>query len=241
MTVVLLPVAGLVGGHDVAGVVLGEVGDVAVAVLVDGGALVGAELAAHLRDRAFPVAGVDLVVVTRGRGVEHMVGAGLVGEVDVADTLLIEGHGRAHGLELVGIDRVEITDLNHLGNVVVAEALVDDGFVGLAVLVDGGFTGDLGVLPDFAAVAVAILVDGQVAAFAVALVTVGIVGASGLVDVDLAVHVVDLFGGGVVGGAVLDDHRVVGRAHLDLFDVGLVAVAVLVGFCRCCFPGCPGR
>jgi len=39
--------------------------------------------------RAFPVAGVDLVVVTHGGGVQHMAVAILVGEVHVAGALLV--------------------------------------------------------------------------------------------------------------------------------------------------------
>ncbi|MNV09504.1 hypothetical protein D3C71_999980 [compost metagenome] len=161
--------------------------------------------------------------------------ASLVGEVHVAGALLIERDGRTQGLELVGVDGVEVADLQHGGDVVLAEALVDDGFVGLSVLVDGGLGIDLGVLPDFGAVAVAVLVDSQGAAFAVALVAIGIVGAAGLVDVDLAAHLGNLFGGRVVGGAVLDDHGVVGHAQLNLFDVGFVAVTVLVGLAGCVF------
>ncbi|MCY1460130.1 hypothetical protein D9M71_776620 [compost metagenome] len=65
-------------------VLLGQVGAVAVTVLVDHRGLAGAELATGLV--AFPVAGQHLVAGAVGGDFQHMVVAGLVGEADVAVT-----------------------------------------------------------------------------------------------------------------------------------------------------------
>ncbi|MNK94547.1 hypothetical protein D3C87_1147490 [compost metagenome] len=195
---------GLMRGHDLPNAILSEAGDVAIARLSNGRTLAAAELAAGLR--AFPVAGVDLVVIAHRGSVEHVAVAVLVGEVHVAITHLIERQCRVDRFELVGVDRVAVADLGDGGGVVFAEALVDHGFVAVAVLVDGGLAGQLRVLPDFRAVEVAELVDGDVAAGAVALVAVGVVAFAGLVDADLAAVVQHLFGSAVVGGTVLGDH-----------------------------------
>lgn len=76
---------------------LGQIDTVAIARLVDGGVLVGAELATHLG--AFPVTGGDAVAIALGVDGQAETLTILIGEMQVVVAGLGNGGGRVAGLE----------------------------------------------------------------------------------------------------------------------------------------------